>query len=192
MFITRMMAAIAVVAAATLPATAQNWPTRPVTLVVPFAAGSASDTVARILGARLSDVLGQQVIIENVGGAGGMTGASRVAKAAPDGYQFVLGGIDTFAQNQTLYKRPLYNAATDFAPVALMVEQPLILLVRNDLPAGNLQAFIAYAKENQAKCSMAPRALDPVPISPARSSMRQSALRPPIFLIAGRRRPCRI
>jgi tripartite-type tricarboxylate transporter receptor subunit TctC len=91
------------------------------------------------------------VIVENVGGAGGMTGASRVAKATPDGYQFVLGGIDTFAQNQTLYKKPLYDAAADFAPVALMVEQPLVLLARNDLPAGNLQTFIAHAKENQAK-----------------------------------------
>jgi tripartite-type tricarboxylate transporter receptor subunit TctC len=133
------------------PATAQNWPTRPLTLVVPFAAGSASDTVARILSVRLSEVLGQQVIIENVGGAGGMTGVARVAKAAPDGYQFVLGGIDTFAQNQTLYKKPLYNSLTDFAPVALMVEQPLVLVARNDLPAGNLQEFIAYAKANQAK-----------------------------------------
>src|SRR5881398_2197514 len=88
-------------------ASAQTWPTRPVTMVLPFAAGSASDTLARILGARLSEVLGQQVVIENVGGAGGMTGVARVAKAAPDGYQFVLGGIDTFAQNQTLYKKPL-------------------------------------------------------------------------------------
>src|SRR3982074_1453650 len=128
MFITKIFAAIAVIAATTGTARAQNWPPRRVTLVVPFAAGSASDTVARILGARLSEVLGQQVIIENVGGAGGMTGASRVAKAAPDGYQFVLGGIDTFAQNQTLYKRPLYNAASDFSAVALVVEQPLILL----------------------------------------------------------------
>ena len=93
-------------------AMAQDWPTRPVTMVVPFAAGSASDTLARILGARLSDVLGQQVIIENVGGAGGMTGAARVAKAAPGGYQFVLGGVDTFAQNQTLYKKSLYNSVT--------------------------------------------------------------------------------
>ena len=133
------------------PATAQNWPTRSLTLVVPFAAGSASDTVARILSARLSEVLGQQVIIENVGGAGGMTGVARVAKAAPDGYQLVLGGIDTFAQNQTLYKRPLYNSLTDFAPVALMVEQPLVLVARNDLPAGNLHAFIAYSKANQSK-----------------------------------------
>src|SRR5262245_9287749 len=88
-------AAIATLVAAQ-PAAAEEWPTRPLSLVVPFAAGSASDTVARILGARLSEVLGQQVVIENIGGAGGMTGASRVAKAAPDGYQFVMGGVDTF------------------------------------------------------------------------------------------------
>lgn len=132
-------------------ANAQEWPTRPVTLVVPFAAGSASDTVARILGTRLSEVLGQQMTVENIGGAGGMTGVARVAKAAPDGYQFVLGGVDTFAMNQTLYKKPLYNASADFTPVALMVEQALILVARNDLPAGNLQEFIAHAKANQAK-----------------------------------------
>ena len=132
-------------------ANAQTWPTRPVSLVVPFAAGSASDTVARILGTRLSEILGQQVLVENIGGAGGMTGAARVAKATPDGYQFVLGGVDTFAMNQTLYKKPLYDASADFAPVALMVEQALILVARNDLPAGNLQEFIAHAKANQAK-----------------------------------------
>jgi tripartite-type tricarboxylate transporter receptor subunit TctC len=93
-------------------ATAQSWPTRPVTMVVPFAAGSASDTVGRILAARSPRLFGQQVIVENVGGAGSMTGAARVAKAAPDGYQFVLGGVDTFAQNQTLYKKALYNSVT--------------------------------------------------------------------------------
>jgi tripartite-type tricarboxylate transporter receptor subunit TctC len=91
------------------------------------------------------------VVIENIGGAGGMTGAARVAKAAPDGYQFVLGGIDTFAQNQTLYKKPLYNSVTEFAPVALMVEQPLVLVARKDLPINNLQEFITYAKANQGK-----------------------------------------
>jgi tripartite-type tricarboxylate transporter receptor subunit TctC len=132
-------------------ATAQEWPTRPVTMVVPFAAGSASDTLARILGARLSEVLGQQVIIENVGGAGGMTGVARVAKAAPDGYQFVLGGIDTFAQNQTLYKKPLYNSVGDFEPVALMVEQAILLVTRNELPVKDLKEFAAYTKANQAK-----------------------------------------
>ena len=132
-------------------AQAQTWPTRPVTMVVPFAAGSASDTMGRILAARLSEVLGQQVIIENVGGAGGMTGVARVAKAPPDGYQFVLGGVDTFAQNQTLYKKPQYNSVTDFVPVALVVEQPLILVARNDLPINNLADFIVYAKANQGK-----------------------------------------
>jgi tripartite-type tricarboxylate transporter receptor subunit TctC len=132
-------------------ATAQEWPTRPVTMVVPFAAGSASDTLARILGARLSEVLGQQVIIENVGGAGGMTGVARVAKAAPDGYQFVLGGIDTFAQNQTLYKKPLYNSVGDFEPVALMVEQAILLVTRNELPVKDLKEFTTYTKANQAK-----------------------------------------
>jgi tripartite-type tricarboxylate transporter receptor subunit TctC len=133
------------------PAAAQDWPTRPVTLVVPFAAGSASDTVARILGARLSELLGQQMVVENVGGAGGMTGTARVAKAAPDGYQLLLGGLDTVAQNQTLYRKPLYNSTADFAPVGLIVEQPLVLVARKELPAANLQEFIAHAKANQAK-----------------------------------------
>ena len=132
-------------------AAAQNWPTRPVTMVVTFAAGSSDDVLARILSPRLSELLGQQVIIENVGGAGGMTGASHVAKAAPDGSQFVIGGIGTFAANQTLYKNPLYNAAADFAPVALIAEQPVVLIGRKDLPANNLQEFIAYAKANQAR-----------------------------------------
>jgi len=132
-------------------AAAQDWPTRSVTMVIPFAAGGALDILGRILGPGLSDGLGRPIVIENVGGAGGMTGASRVAKAAPDGYQFVLGGASTHAVNQTLYKNPLYNAATDFAPVALIIEQPLLLIVRKDFPASNLAEFIAYAKANQAK-----------------------------------------
>src|SRR5271168_5382787 len=117
------------VGAATLPtvariARAQNYPTRPVTMVVTYPAGSGSDVLARIIGPSLSEFLGQQVIVENVGGAGGTTGVIRVARAAPDGYQFVLGGTDTFAQSQTRYKNPPYRATTDFAPVALIVEQP--------------------------------------------------------------------
>jgi tripartite-type tricarboxylate transporter receptor subunit TctC len=132
-------------------APAQDWPTRPVTMVVTFAAGSADDVLARILSSPLSNLLGQQVIVENIGGAGGMNGANRVAKAPPDGYQFVLGGIGTFAANQTLYKTPLYNAATDFTPVALIAEQPMLLVTRRDLPVSNLQEFAAYAKANQAR-----------------------------------------
>src|SRR5216683_1825981 len=96
---------------------AQEWPTRSVTMVIPFAAGGPQDGIGRIVAQRMSEVLGQQVIVENVTGAGGMTGSDRVAKAEPDGYQFVLGSVGTHAQNQTLYKRPAYNAATDFAPV---------------------------------------------------------------------------
>ena len=132
-------------------AAAQEWPTRPVTMVVTFAAGGPNDTVARILAPRMSEVLGQQVIIENVGGAGGMVGSYRVAKAPPDGYQFVYGNVGTHAQNQSLYKKPLYNAATDFAPVGLFTTSTKPLIVRNDLPARTLPDFVAYARANQGK-----------------------------------------
>jgi tripartite-type tricarboxylate transporter receptor subunit TctC len=138
-------------AAGIVAATAQTWPSRFVTLVVPFGAGSASDTVARILAARLSEILGQQMIVENVAGGGGMVGVSRVAKAAPDGYQFVLASVDTIAINQSAYKKPLYNSKTDFTPLGLIVEQPIVLLARADLPANTLQEFVAYTKANGAK-----------------------------------------
>src|SRR5262245_39952419 len=95
--------AVLVSLACIAPAPAQDWPTRPVTMVVPFAAGGPADTVGRILAPGLSELLGQQIIVENVGGSGGMTGAARVAKAAPDGYQFVLGNMGTHAANQTFY-----------------------------------------------------------------------------------------
>ncbi len=94
-------------------AQAQDWPTRPVTMVVPFAAGGPVDTLGRILAVYLGEVLGKQVVVENVSGAGGMSGSLRVSQAAPDGYMFVLGSIGTHALNQTLYKKPLYNTATD-------------------------------------------------------------------------------
>ena len=146
----KIIAAFAALVGAITPATAQDWPTRPVTMVYPFAAGSAADVLGRLFASRLSELLGQTVVFENVGGAGGMLGSNRVAKAAPDGYQFVLGG--TFmVLNQALYKNPLYNAATDFAPVTLVVEQPVVLIARKDFPANDLSEFIAYARTNQAK-----------------------------------------
>src|ERR687887_1179974 len=120
------------------PAVAQDWPSRPVTMVVPFAAGGPIDTLARVLQQHLADVLRQQVVVENVSGAGGMTGSARVAQAAPDGYQFVLGSVGTHAHNQTLYKKPLYNTLSDFAPVALIAEVPLVLITRKDLPPNTL------------------------------------------------------
>ena len=148
------MLLLACVVAGLRPVAAENWPARPLTMVVPFAAGGGTDVLGRILGRRISEILGQQVIIENVGGAGGMVGSARVAKAAPDGYQFVLGSRAD-AINQTLYKNPLYNLATDLAPVALIADQPTLLVARNDLPVGNLVEFIAYARANQATMQMA-------------------------------------
>jgi tripartite-type tricarboxylate transporter receptor subunit TctC len=132
-------------------AAAQNFPSHPMTMVIPFAAGGPQDVLGRIVAQRMSEVLGQQVIVENVGGAGGMIGSLRVAQATPDGYTFVLGSVGTHAQNQLLYKKPLYDAATDFTPVALIAETPIALITRKDLPPNNFKEFVAYAKANQAK-----------------------------------------
>jgi tripartite-type tricarboxylate transporter receptor subunit TctC len=152
---TRMIMAAAAVAALSGPAAAQSWPTRPVTMVVPFAAGGASDVMGRALAPRLSELLGQQVIVENIGGAGGTAGVARVAKAPPDGYQIVLGNMGTQAVSQTLYKHPLYNAVTDFTAVSLLAESFFVLITRKDFPASTLPEFIAYAKANQAKLQYA-------------------------------------
>ncbi len=146
---TIVAAVFAGVVALTGSAGAQNFPTRPVTMVIPFAAGGPTDVLGRVMAQRMGEVLGQTVIVENVGGAGGMTGGKRVADAKPDGYTMLLGTVGTQAQGQTLYKRPLYNAVTDFTPVALIAEVPIALLVRKNLPAKDLKEFVAYAKQHQ-------------------------------------------
>jgi tripartite-type tricarboxylate transporter receptor subunit TctC len=146
-----MVALVLTAAPLAAPAHAQDWPNRPVSLVIPFAPGSASDVVGRVFAARLSEVLGQQVVIENMGGAGGTIGVGRVSKATPDGYQFVMGGIDTFAMSKALYKKLPYDPVADFMPVALVAEQPIVLLVRKDLPAKDLKEFVAYGKANPGK-----------------------------------------
>ena len=149
----RLLAAILVVSfvLALNPASAQDWPTRPVTMVVPYTAGGPVDTLSRVLAARLGEVLGQQIIIENVGGAGGMTGSSRVAKAAPDGYTFLMAGTSTMAMNQTLYKHPLYDATKDFTSVTLVTDSARVLIMRKDFPANTFPEFFAYAKANFGK-----------------------------------------
>jgi tripartite-type tricarboxylate transporter receptor subunit TctC len=144
-------ALLGAVLATSVSAAAQDWPARPLTMVVPFAAGGGADVMGRILAQRLAELLGQQVIVEDVTGAGGMTGTNRVARAAPDGYALALGSVGTHAYNQTLYKKPLYNAVTDFAPMGLIAETPQVLVTRRDLPADDLPGFIAYAKANQAR-----------------------------------------
>ena len=125
------------------------WPERPVTMVVPFAAGGGTDVLGRIVAKGLAEVLGQQVIVENVGGAGGMVGSARVVKAPPDGYQMVIG-TTADAINQTLYKTPLYSFANDLVPAGLMGNQPSVLLVRKDFPADNFKDFVSYVKANQS------------------------------------------
>jgi tripartite-type tricarboxylate transporter receptor subunit TctC len=132
-------------------AAAQDYPTRPVTMVVPFAAGGPIDLLGRLIQPAMASALGQPVVIENVTGGGGMTGSNRVKQATPDGYQVVLGSIGTHTLSPLLAKHPLYDPAKDFAPVILVAEIPLVLLVRKDLPAQNLQQFIAYTKANHAK-----------------------------------------
>src|SRR5215510_10253608 len=133
------------------PAQAQDYPNRPITMMISFTAGSSIDVAGRIVAARMAEILGHAIVIENVGGAGGMVGAARVAKGAPDGYTILFGNSATQTYSQSLYKAPLYNAATEFAPIALVAETPPVLIARNDLPVSNLKDFIAYAKANQSK-----------------------------------------
>ena len=132
-------------------ATAQTYPSRPVTMVVPFAAGGTFDVMGRIIAVRMSELLGQQVVIENATGAGGVIGVNRVVKAEPDGYTILLGSSGTHAYNQSIYKKPRYDAIRDFTPIALFSEQPMVIEARKDLPANNTQEFIALLKSNGAK-----------------------------------------
>jgi tripartite-type tricarboxylate transporter receptor subunit TctC len=147
----RALAALIIALAAASPGAAQDWPTRTITLVVPFAPGGGVDISARLQAQAIGDILGQTVIVENIGGAGGMTAGQRVAHAAPDGYTFIIGNSGTHAFNQSLYKKPLYNSVTDFTPVGLVSESPRILNARKDLPVNGLREFIAWLKANESK-----------------------------------------
>jgi tripartite-type tricarboxylate transporter receptor subunit TctC len=140
-------------AAALWPAAAQaqEYPSRSITIVIPFAAGGAFDVVGRIIGARMQEIAGQPVVIENVGGAGGILGTRRVITAEPDGYTVLLGTIGTHAYNQTIYKKRRYDAVADFTPVTLWSEQPMVLVARKDLPADALAGFITLLKANGDK-----------------------------------------
>ena len=147
------LAVFVAIAAATTPfaAFAQSYPSRPITLVVPFAAGGAFDTVARIIGTRMGELLGQHVIVENPSGGGGIVGTRRVVTSEPDGYTLLFGTTGTHAYNQTIYKTRRYDALGDFTPVTLFSEQPMVLMTRKDLPANSLQEFAALLKQQGAK-----------------------------------------
>src|SRR5262245_65286947 len=136
-------------------AAAQTWPNRPLTMVVPYAPGGSTDLVARLIAPGLGAALGQPVLVENMAGVGGIAGVSRVAKAAPDGYQFVVGNVGTHAQNQFLFAYPPYDAAAEFVPAALLVDQIMLVAVRADLPIDSLNDFIAHLHANAAKMQYA-------------------------------------
>jgi tripartite-type tricarboxylate transporter receptor subunit TctC len=147
-----LVAAFAIIAtAAQAQTSSQSWPARPVTLVVPFPAGGPVDLAARIFAQHLSERLGQQFIIENIGGAGGWTGAARVAKAPADGSVVLFGNQATHTFSQLMPRKPLFNAVADFAPAALAIENAKVLVTRKDFPANSLAEFISYAKANADK-----------------------------------------
>ncbi len=137
------------------PAQAQDYPDRVVTLVVPFAAGGSTDLVARVIAAKMSDILGQQVVVQNVGGGGGSIGAANVAKAAPDGYTILMGTVATHALNPLMLKTKPYDAEKDFAPVSLLVVVPNVLVVNPQLPANNVKELIDLLKANPGQYSYA-------------------------------------
>jgi putative tricarboxylic transport membrane protein len=129
----------------------QPYPTRPITVVVPFSAGGPTDVLTRILGQHMSQTLGQQIVVENVTGGGGSIGAARVAKAAPDGYTMVMGNLGTHAAAVGLYKNLSYDPRVNFEPAMLVASTPMALVVRNNLKADTLKDFIAYAAANPYK-----------------------------------------
>lgn len=148
-----LLAAAAALVFASVTA-AQTYPTKPVTIVVPFAAGGPTDTVTRLVAQNMSKTLGQTVLVENVGGAGGNLGNEKVAKAAPDGYTLLLMhiGISTSA---TLYRNLRYNAMTDLEPIGLVTTVPMTLIAKKDFPPNNMKELVDYVKANKAKVSYA-------------------------------------
>jgi tripartite-type tricarboxylate transporter receptor subunit TctC len=149
------MAAAAVLAIAGVSgARAQDYPSRPVTVIVPFAAGGPADITGRIVADIFSRHLGQKFIVENVGGAGGTTGALRAARAAADGYTILSGHLGTNALAPVFYPQLGYDPQRDFEPIGLTAEYPELLVVRKDFPANNLKEFVAYAKSNPDKLNV--------------------------------------
>jgi tripartite-type tricarboxylate transporter receptor subunit TctC len=133
-------------------AAAQDFPTRPVTLVVPFAAGGPTDLLARMVGDRMRAALGQPVVIENLPGAAGSTGVGRVARAAPDGYMIVIGNWGTHVANGVVYALP-YDLLKDFTPIALLANIQTMILSKNELPAMDLTGLIAFIRANPDRLS---------------------------------------
>ena len=154
---TRTVLAIAAVLGLAAPAAQaqSNWPTRPITMIVPFAAGGPTDVVARIVGEHMSRTLGQQIVVENVSGAGGTTGITRAKQAAPDGYTLAMGHMGTHGAAPALYPNLRYDPAKDFEPIGMAAGTPILIVTRKDFPANNLKEFVDYIKANGPKLNEA-------------------------------------
>lgn len=133
-----------------VPAAAQSYPSKSITMIVPFAAGGSSDVIARIVGEGMTKALGQSVIIENDGGAGGTTATHRAAQAAPDGYTVMMGNMGTHGSAPAQYSNLKYAPAKDFTPIGLSAGVPLVIITRKNFPASDLRGFIAHLKANPA------------------------------------------
>jgi putative tricarboxylic transport membrane protein len=150
----RFASSAAALPAVARPTWARSYPTRPVTIIVPFAPGGGADVSARIVGEHMSRTLGQRFVIENFPGAGGTTGSIRAMRATPDGYTIDVGHIGTHAIAVSLYPHLAYKPDVDFAPIGLIVENPILITARKDFPATNLTEFVAYVKANAEKLNM--------------------------------------
>ncbi|KYG24217.1 hypothetical protein SE92_31435 [Bradyrhizobium sp. AT1] len=147
--------AVASLCAFVAPAKAQTYPTRSITMIVPFAAGGPTDVVARIVTAHMAQTLGQSIIIENVVGAGGTTATTRAARAANDGYTLITGHMGTHAASVPLYPKLAYHPEKDFEPIALLAGTPILILARKDFPPKDLKEFVTYVKANAEKVNAA-------------------------------------
>lgn len=153
----RSLSVLALAAALALPVSGAGaaWPERPITMIVPFAAGGPTDVVARIVAEPMSRTLGQQIVIENVAGAGGTTGTTRAAQAAPDGYTIEMGHMGTHGAAPAAYPDLRYDPLKDFAPIGLAAGTPILIVARKDFPAKDLKEFVAYVKANSEKLNEA-------------------------------------
>jgi tripartite-type tricarboxylate transporter receptor subunit TctC len=152
----KLLLALGAALLATVPAAAQSdYPTRPITVIVPFAAGGPTDTVTRIVGEHMSRTLGQQLVVENVVGAGGTTASTRAMRATPDGYTIITGHMGTHAASVGLYPKLAYDPRKDFEPIGLIAGTPILILARKDFPAKDLKEFITYVKANGSKLNEA-------------------------------------
>ena len=158
-FNSRMVSGLAALSAigalAVSPVAAQEYPTRSITMIVPFAAGGPTDVIARIVTSHMAQTLGQTIIIENVVGAGGTTATTRAARATNDGYTLITGHMGTHAASVPLYPNLAYHPERDFEPVAMLAGTPILILARKDFPPKDLKEFVAYAKANETKINAA-------------------------------------